>query len=188
MKKKIITGTYILIVYFFSACAAKGPDLDPDLTSADSSKSAVITSDSLQSVNPVTEQVIGQALTTPSQQTIVNQSSSIATASGKNPPHGEPNHRCDIGVGEPLNSPVAKPVDQSVSKSASPVEQTTAAPVQKTTIQTETPAGMNPPHGEAGHRCDIEVGKPLNSPVKKPAEQTITPTPVNVKPQKDSGS
>jgi hypothetical protein len=25
--------------------------------------------------------------------------------------------------------------------------------------------GMNPQHGQAGHRCDIAVGAPLNSPV-----------------------
>ena len=27
------------------------------------------------------------------------------TARGMNPPHGQPNHRCDIAVGAPLNSP-----------------------------------------------------------------------------------
>lgn len=27
-----------------------------------------------------------------------------------------------------------------------------------------TQAGMNPPHGQPGHRCDISVGAPLNSP------------------------
>jgi hypothetical protein len=29
--------------------------------------------------------------------------------------------------------------------------------------------GMNPPHGQAGHRCDIAVGAPLNSPPNKSA-------------------
>lgn len=32
-----------------------------------------------------------------------------AKDSGINPPHGQPNHRCDIPVGAPLNSPLAKP-------------------------------------------------------------------------------
>lgn len=33
-----------------------------------------------------------------------------ATAAGMNPPHGQPNHRCDISVGAPLDSkPVPKP-------------------------------------------------------------------------------
>jgi hypothetical protein len=30
---------------------------------------------------------------------------------------------------------------------------------------TTTVKGMNPQHGQAGHRCDIAVGAPLNSPV-----------------------
>jgi hypothetical protein len=49
-----------------------------------------------------------------------------------------------------------------------------AAPTQNqpvTSSQTLTPnpqvvtkKGMNPPHGQPGHRCDIAVGAPLNSP------------------------
>ena len=31
------------------------------------------------------------------------------------------------------------------------------------TNATETPPGMNPPHGQPGHRCEIPVGAPLNS-------------------------
>jgi hypothetical protein len=37
-----------------------------------------------------------------------------------------------------------------------------------------TKAGMNPPHGQAGHRCDIAVGAPLNSPVSKATTPTAT--------------
>lgn len=33
--------------------------------------------------------------------------------------------------------------------------------------KTTTAEGMNPPHGEPGHRCDIEVGAPLSSPPGK---------------------
>ncbi|WP_297097505.1 hypothetical protein [uncultured Draconibacterium sp.] len=50
-----------------------------------------------------------------------------------NPPHGQPGHRCDIPVGDPL--PVA--ANNSVK--------------------------LNPPHGQPGHRCDIAVGSPLPS-------------------------
>jgi hypothetical protein len=32
-----------------------------------------------------------------------------------------------------------------------------------TSATTVTAAGMNPPHGQPGHRCDIAVGAPLNS-------------------------
>jgi hypothetical protein len=51
----------------------------------------------------------------------------------KNPPHGQPGHRCDIPVGDPL------PATASNN------------------------AKLNPPHGQPGHRCDIPVGSPLPS-------------------------
>jgi hypothetical protein len=38
---------------------------------------------------------------------------------------------------------------------------------------TKTAPGMNPPHGEPNHRCDIAVGAPLNS---KPAAPTVVNT------------
>ncbi|OYX80389.1 MAG: hypothetical protein B7Y83_18505 [Flavobacteriales bacterium 32-34-25] len=37
-----------------------------------------------------------------------------------------------------------------------------------------TAEGMNPPHGEKGHRCDIAVGAPLNS---KPAANAAVSVP-----------
>ena len=37
--------------------------------------------------------------------------------------------------------------------------------------------GMNPAHGQPGHRCDIEVGMPLNSP---PGKKAATSTPSKV--------
>jgi hypothetical protein len=70
-----------------------------------------------------------------------------------NPAHGQPGHRCDIAVGEPLS---AAPATTSVN---------TAAPAQK----------LNPAHGQPGHRCDIAVGAPLNSPASTPAPTTNTP-------------
>ncbi len=36
--------------------------------------------------------------------------------------------------------------------------------------------GMNPAHGQPGHRCDIEVGMPLNSPPGKKSANIIQPT------------
>ena len=49
-----------------------------------------------------------------------------------------------------------------------PVQQQTQ---QTTQAPTQTAPGMNPPHGQPGHRCEIPVGAPLNS---KPA-QSIQP-------------
>lgn len=67
----------------------------------------------------------------------------------------------------------------------------TATPVQATAQATPAPSpvatapGMNPPHGQPGHRCEIAVGAPLNSqPVPKGAmaqPQQTQPQPAQFK-------
>lgn len=73
--------------------------------------------------------------------------------------------------------------------------------VQGNSIETETPATVtqeaanpptseekstqvtiNPPHGEPGHRCDIPVGAPLNSPPANTPRQTVNKTPTATAP------
>ena len=47
--------------------------------------------------------------------------------------------------------------------------QSTTAPTSSSAAATAAPAGevaLNPAHGQPGHRCDIEVGAPLNSPAQ----------------------
>lgn len=117
-----------------------------------------------------------------------------ANSGAVNPAHGQPRHRCDIPVGAPLNSPVtqaqATTTQQGQTVQVNPnqnnmVTTTTVAPVK-------VGKGMNPSHGQPGHRCDIPVGAPLNSPVATqtpaaPAQQsgtvsqtyTVTPPPSN---------
>ena len=101
-------------------------------------------------------------------------SGAAATAEGMNPPHGQPGHRCDIAVGAPLNSAPAAVNTASVFKNATTAE--TPAPQPGNTqpvniTNSATPAttapGMNPPHGQPGHRCDIAVGAPLDSKPKQ---------------------
>lgn len=93
-----------------------------------------------------------------------------------NPPHGQPGHRCDINVGAPLNS---KPAQQPAVTQATVSNPPTIVNTQATPQQTLP--GMNPPHGQPGHRCDIAVGAPLNSkPAPVAAPVTVTPA------QKDS--
>lgn len=94
------------------------------------------------------------------------------TAPGMNPPHGQPGHRCDIAVGAPLNSKPAAPAATTVN--AQPQVTMTEVPTKVKTLP-----GMNPPHGEPGHRCDIAVGAPLNS---KPAATTVTTAPASIAP------
>ncbi len=77
------------------------------------------------------------------------------TKKGLNPPHGETGHDCAIPVGAPLGS---KPAATQTNNAPAVITAPTTS-----TSQVVTPAGMNPPHGEPGHRCDISVGEPLNS-------------------------
>ena len=105
----------------------------------------------------------------------------VTSGSGLNPEHGKPGHRCDIPVGQPLNStPQASAQPSPVNNVPNAVQINPNSPqVQnfqvpsKNAAPVKTAPGMNPPHGEPGHRCDIAVGQPLNS---KPTAQT-TPTP-----------
>jgi len=107
-------------------------------------------------------------------------SNTVATAAGMNPPHGQPNHRCDIAVGAPLNSPAGQtpttvPAAQNIQRSS--VNTTTITP--QASKNTTVAAGMNPPHGQPNHRCDIAVGAPLNSPPgKTPTATAATNQPV----------
>jgi hypothetical protein len=79
-----------------------------------------------------------------------------------NPAHGQPGHRCDLPVGSPLPSPSEK--NDLLSKNFTPVPQNLSSSTPglvNTTPSTST--GLNPAHGQPGHRCDIPVGAPLNS-------------------------
>ncbi|WP_316635133.1 hypothetical protein [uncultured Flavobacterium sp.] len=108
----------------------------------------------------------------PGQQNVVTTTTAapVKVAKGMNPSHGQPGHRCDIPVGVPLNSPVAKPVAATPAQSGSTSQNFTVTPPPANNavpalLSTEKPVttaeGMNPPHGQAGHRCDIAVGAPL---------------------------
>ena len=106
----------------------------------------------------------------------IQSSSNLVNSTGLNPKHGEPGHRCDIGVGAPLNS-------KANTDTVSPNKvQPTGQTIQAQTPNSISGAGLNPKHGEPGHRCDIAVGAPLNSkpqtPEQKTPVQTIPQTPV----------
>lgn len=98
------------------------------------------------------------------------------TAPGMNPPHGQPNHRCDIAVGAPLNSKPAAPATVATTNAQPQVT------MKEIPTTTKTAPGMNPPHGEPNHRCDIAVGAPLNSKPAAPATVTTTTAPATIAP------
>ncbi len=78
-------------------------------------------------------------------QPVVAASNIVAIKTGKNlnPKHGEPNHRCDIAVGAPLDT--------------KPIEVVKNEPIKINAADKK----LNPKHGEPSHRCDIAVGAPL---------------------------
>ncbi len=101
-----------------------------------------------------------------------------------NPPHGQPGHSCDIPEGAPIN-PTAPALTPKLVQTAAPqplpsAATTPASAVAPAQAQPATAAGMNPPHGQPGHRCDIAVGAPLNS--KPAAPATATPVAKNLTP------
>ena len=110
--------------------------------------------------------------TAPAVQTPVatNPNTVLGSNEGINPAHGQPGHRCDIAVGAPLNSAPTK----GQTTTTQPGQTIQVNPNQKNVVTTTVAApvkvgkGMNPSHGQPGHRCDIPVGAPLNSPVTKP--------------------
>ena len=97
--------------------------------------------------------------TTPAVQApMTNPNSVMGETKGINPAHGQPGHRCDIAVGAPLNS---APTQQVQTQQGQTVQVNPTQQQVVTTTQVKTPKGMNPPHGQPGHRCDIAVGAPL---------------------------
>jgi hypothetical protein len=98
----------------------------------------------------------------------------IPSGSSPNPKHGEPGHRCDIAVGAPLNS---KPQTAEQKLPAQTTNQTPTQILQTQSTDTNSTAkGMNPKHGQPGHRCDIAVGAPLDS---KPSGSIIAKKDLN---------
>lgn len=100
----------------------------------------------------------------------------------RNPEHGQPGHRCDIPVGALLSGDPA-PANAANNAAAAPaptspgVNAAASIPVTSNanTSATKTAPGMNPAHGQPGHRCDIPVGSPLNAPAAKAAIPQTAP-------------
>ncbi len=88
-----------------------------------------------------------------------------------NPPHGQPGHVCGTTTTNATQS--VQPQKNTAPQMVSPVVANNAI---KPAVAPATGKGLNPAHGQPGHRCDISVGAPLNSAPKK------TPAPTNVIP------
>ncbi len=88
----------------------------------------------------------------------VASTTSGATATGMNPEHGKPGHRCDISVGAPLNSPPGNAQAPAVTNAPAPTITQTPPP---TSAPVPANAKLNPAHGQPGHDCKVPVGQPL---------------------------
>ncbi len=78
-----------------------------------------------------------------------NKSDSDNSTAKVNPKHGEPDHRCDIPVGAPL--------DQATSQTSSENNEMNESPIR---LRSSKPK-INPPHGKPGHDCSVPVGAEL---------------------------
>ncbi|MEO7924887.1 MAG: hypothetical protein ABIR30_14480 [Chitinophagaceae bacterium] len=161
MKYNIYTAGLMLLLV--SSCGNNSTEEKNNVTADTTPVTLTPTSTSTNS-NPVTV----PASTVPVSNPAINTAASVqATAStaGLNPAHGQPGHRCDIAVGAPLDSKPAEtktslPVNTTPSIQTTPV--VIGQPAQPATAS-KTTAGLNPAHGQPGHRCDISVGAPLDS-------------------------
>ncbi|MFT3793633.1 hypothetical protein [Flavobacterium sp.] len=154
-------------------------ELEPQPSSATPSADVAQTPTQPNAAPAPGQQPVAQQVAAPQMTTQVTPGQPVKVAAGMNPPHGQPGHRCDIAVGAPLNSPPGKAPAQPMTITPGQTTQTGTritpagtgaapailAPNANTAVAATAP-GMNPPHGQPGHRCDIAVGAPLNSPPK----------------------
>lgn len=167
MNSKIFISSLVISSLVFISCKK---ELEPqESTSASELVRLGLAKDTIKTPSAVQQ----QAQASPS-----NPNTVLSETKGLNPAHGQPGHRCDIAVGAPLNS---APPQQQVQTTTTQAGQTVQVnPNQKnvvttTTTPVKTAKGMNPPHGQPGHRCDIPVGAPLNSPAAKTTATASTP-------------
>lgn len=164
MKIKYISSLLVSTCLLFFSCKKELNPQDSANAGSNPQTESMPSSTENKALTPSTNvnTVVSQPVN--AQNSTVN-SAAAKTLPGMNPPHGQANHRCDIAVGAPLNSPIKKA--EPVKTIATPTVQTSASPtatpaiLNPNTVTTVTQPGMNPPHGQAGHLCSVAVGAPL---------------------------
>lgn len=175
MKSKLTFYSLLALSITFMSCKKEDAKTETEADTTSTTQQPII----VPNVQPIPNQTYAQPnqqVITPVQNTTQTVTQApVATKPGMNPPHGQAGHRCDIQVGAPLNSPVAKAATPAATPgkpsfttttTSTPNPTSTALPVgTPELLKTDTPVttapGMNPPHGQEGHRCDIAVGQPL---------------------------
>ncbi|MFC6097131.1 hypothetical protein ACFPVY_10795 [Flavobacterium qiangtangense] len=155
MKTKIFLSSLLAVSLFMVSCKK---ELQPQ-ESAAPQEAAVIDASSQQVPGNQPAAMPAQPVTVSSPAAQQIQPQATTTAPGMNPPHGQPNHRCDIAVGAPLNSPPGK--NPAQAQAQAPVQAQPQMQPQASAPAVATAPGMNPPHGQPGHKCEVAVGAPL---------------------------
>ncbi len=103
---------------------------------------------------------------TMSEKTVETPQSTTEASNGDvalNPAHGQPGHRCDIPVGQPLDGSGQQTQTNMQTQQSPVIKNSGSVPVNSNNNTNTTADGaVNPAHGQPGHRCDIPVGAPLN--------------------------
>ena len=179
------TNTIIkLVCLSLLVCACK-KELEPQESSDSATPPVAENTEAVaNSATAITPQAVAtpQAATAQPQNVQVQPQQPAKVAPGMNPPHGQPNHRCDIAVGAPLNSPQKMAAKPAMTINPSDIKTTQPPVISTKPVQapptnggapailspnaapaavTETAPGMNPPHGQPGHKCEVAVGAPL---------------------------
>jgi len=157
MNTKTILSLVFVASIFLTSCKK---ELEPQESSETPATETVAAPENPIEVTPQAAPVATQTSATP--QPVQQSTTAAPTAPGMNPPHGQPNHRCDIAVGAPLNSPkAAAPAPHNAPNPNSLEKVAPKTAISQPVATQQTAPGMNPPHGQPGHRCEIAVGAPL---------------------------
>lgn len=171
--KKLFVSACIIATLFFVACSGNDTKAyDESLPATTSTKpvTPLTINDTLLSdtgsVRPAAQVTMPSAIT--SNTTTLSGNTSTAKA-GLNPAHGQPGHRCDIAVGASLSTPVAastpqvKSMTSNTTTPSAQISSPSTSPISTPSALSSGSGKLNPPHGQPGHDCAVEVGKPLKN-------------------------
>ena len=157
-KKNIVAFS---IVSLFAVSCSQNKEIEPTILESETATTTTETATNAPTIvasNP--EAVVnGGQISAPNVTTTTVNPSAQKVAPGMNPPHGEPNHRCDISVGAPLNSPPGK--SAAAAPQTIPQPQTVTPAAAPAPVANPLNLAVNPAHGEPGHSCAIAVGAPF---------------------------
>ena len=166
--KQVISAALLLSAFTFASCSEENAETTETETTVETSTQEAEDEALLLNSMPASPGVSGAqsaSVVSPqagAQSATKGSTQAAKTAAGLNPPHGEPGHRCDINVGEPLNS---APNTQTAAPAQTNPANTSGSPFITQPQSSPAPQGgsgrINPAHGQPGHDCAVAVGAPL---------------------------